>query len=104
MNNFPKELSVAPKQSQYQVPEPLADKLRENYLPTQFDALSVGTPTGQFAIIPLDESSEDNAHELVRRWNNFSKLEEDLKKEKAIVDHYAEGGYSKAVQRVKERV
>ena len=39
-----------------------SEKLVAVGLPVQFVALSVGTPQGQVAIVPLDESSRENAH------------------------------------------
>lgn len=39
-------------------------------LPTRFEALSIGLFSAQLAIIPLDESSRENAELLCKLWND----------------------------------
>lgn len=62
MSKFtPGPWSVAPKKAMYGAFGEEARKLEAVGLPTQFEGLSIGTDSGQIAIIPLDESNEANA-------------------------------------------
>ena len=64
------KISIAPRTNFYTVPEPHAQALRDRGLPTTFEAISIGWERGQFAIVPLDESSRENAERIVDLWNN----------------------------------
>lgn len=69
-----KEAYIAPKVIKYTfVDQSEIDKAKAHGLPTEFEALSVGTKDGQLCIVPLDESSREIATLLVRLWNNFNK-------------------------------
>lgn len=72
----PLNLKISPRTAFYEARD--KEKLIQAGLPTGFEALSVGHEKGQFALIPLDESSMENAIELVRRWNSFEEMREDL--------------------------
>jgi len=59
----PLKWSVAPRESTYKVcdSDPTRQALLEAHGMDRFQAVSVGTPRGQIANIPLDESSRENA-------------------------------------------
>jgi len=46
-------------------------RLAECGLETSFPALSIGTASGTLCLVPLDESSRENAELIVILWNDF---------------------------------
>ena len=53
---------IGPKTATYKVVGPAADTLERYGLPVYVEMVSIGTQDGQIAVIPMDESSMDNAH------------------------------------------
>lgn len=65
-----KMASLMPRAINYSVTnDDLKQRLISHGLPVSFDALSVGTDDGQLALIPLDESSRENAVLITSLWN-----------------------------------
>lgn len=54
-------------------------KLLTHGLTPSFNALSVGTKQGTLCLVPLDESSLENAELIVKLWNEYH---ENLEEEK----------------------
>jgi len=67
MMSYTKEpWNIGPETARYEVCRGIKRQaLKVAGLPTEFEALSIGTDSGQVAIIPLDESNIDNAHLIV---------------------------------------
>lgn len=68
--------SVAPREARYQVvnDDPKVQARLEELGLDKFTALSVGTESGQLCIVPLDESSRENAELIARACNAHDDL------------------------------
>lgn len=68
--------SVAPRAARYQVvnDDPKVQARLEALGLDKFTALSIGTESGQLCIVPLDESSRENAEFIVRACNAYPDL------------------------------
>jgi len=67
-------LFLAPNRARYAVVGEGAKKLKRMGLPTEFEALSIGSATRQVAIIPLDEAGREDAEVLTKAANLHEEL------------------------------
>lgn len=80
----PGDWSIGPKRALYEVSDSYEkQKLEWHGVYSKFEALSVGTATAQIAVIPLDESTSENAAFIAEARNAISKL-------LAVIDLYEE--------------
>lgn len=75
---------IGQRTGKYRVPIASIEALKKAGLSLEFEALSIGTTSGQIAIIPLDESNEANAKFIVRACNTHEALLEALKAMRAL--------------------